>query len=206
MRTKRTTCSFELDGLDDDTTYEDLANDLDAIDGLSAEITLEGQLSLRSESPELEFSFANDTSGVLAALGINTFFAGTTAADIGLKQDVLDDAGKLAFSAGGIGADTQNGELLAEMLTTPLDSQQNVSLAQQYERWMGETAQASALSKAVAEGYRSFHSTLESEHLGLSGVSLDEEAVNMMAYQRTFQAAAKVISTISELLDFLVRL
>jgi flagellar hook-associated protein 1 FlgK len=71
---------------------------------------------------------------------------------------------------------------------------------------MGDTAQSSALSKAVAEGYRSFHSTLESEHLGMSGVSLDEEAVNMMAYQRTFQAAAKVISTISELLDFLVRL
>jgi flagellar hook-associated protein 1 FlgK len=167
---------IRLDGLDDDTTYQDLANDLNAIDGLSAEITLEGQLRLRSESPELEFSFASDTSGVLAALGINTFFAGTMAGDIGVKQDVLDDAGKLAFSTGGTGADTQNGELLAEMLTTPRDGQQNVSLAQQYERWMGDTAQSSALSKAVAEGYRSFHSTLESEHLGMSGVSLDEEA------------------------------
>ncbi|MHB8969669.1 MAG: flagellar hook-associated protein FlgK [Pirellulaceae bacterium] len=196
---------IQLDGLDDDTTYEDLVRELDAIDGLTAEPTLEGQLSLRSESEELEFSFANDTSGVLAALGINTFFSGTTAADIGVNQEVVDDAGKLAFSAGGIGADTRNGELLSGMLNAPLESD-NTSLAQQYERWMGETAQASALSQAVADGYRSFYSTLESEHLGLSGVSLDEEAVNMMTYQRTFQAAAKVISTISELLDILVRL
>ena len=58
----------------------------------------------------------------------------------------------------------------------------------------------------MAEGYRSFQSTLEGEHLGLSGVSLDEEAINMMTYQRTFQAAAKVISTISELLDILTAL
>ncbi|MHB0959129.1 MAG: flagellar hook-associated protein FlgK [Pirellulaceae bacterium] len=197
---------IRLDGLDGDTTYEDLVRDLDAIDGLAANRTLEGRLDLRSESADLEFSFANDTSGVLAALGINTLFAGTTAADLRVNQDLLADAGKLAFSVGGAGADTKNGERLAELLTTPLDNPSDTSLWQQFERWMGETAQASALSKAVAEGYRSFHSALESEHLGLSGVSLDEEAVNMMAYQRTFQAAAKVISTISELLDILVRL
>ena len=58
----------------------------------------------------------------------------------------------------------------------------------------------------MAEGYRAFQQSLEGEHLGLSGVSLDEEAVNMMAFQRSFQASAKVISTISELLDVLVNL
>jgi flagellar hook-associated protein 1 FlgK len=58
----------------------------------------------------------------------------------------------------------------------------------------------------MAEGYRSFQATLEGEHLGLSGVSLDEEAVNMMTFQRMYQASARVIQTISELLDVLVRL
>lgn len=58
----------------------------------------------------------------------------------------------------------------------------------------------------MAEGFRSFHATLEGEHLGLSGVSLDEEAVNMMTFQRSYQASAKVISTIDELLDVLVNL
>jgi flagellar hook-associated protein 1 FlgK len=95
---------------------------------------------------------------------------------------------------------------LAALLTTPLDSANNLSLSQLYERWMGETAQASALSQAVADGYRSFYSTLEGEHLGFSGVNLDEEAVNMMVCQQTFQAAAKVISTISDLLEILTDL
>jgi len=35
---------------------------------------------------------------------------------------------------------------------------------------------------------------------------LDEEAIDMMTYQRTFQAAAKVITTISDLLELLTEL
>jgi flagellar hook-associated protein 1 FlgK len=196
----------QLSGMEDDTTLESLTATLDSIQGLSAEITLEGQLLLTAESSELQFSFANDTSGALAALGVNTFFTGTSAATMRVNGGVLDDVGKLAISRGGLGEDTHNGELLAELLTTPLDTDGGLSLAQRYERWAGETAQASALSQAVAEGYRAFHSTLEGEHLGLSGGSLDEEAVNLMTYQRNYQAAAKVISTISELLDILTAL
>jgi len=196
----------QLDGLDDDTTLASLTAALDAIDGLSAAVTVDGQLRLESESPVLEFSFARDTSGTLAALGGNTFFTGTKGSNMRLNEGLLNDASKLALSSGGIGSDTRNGESLAALLTTPLESTGQLSLTQVYERWMGETAQASALAQAVADGYRSFHSTLEGEHLGFSGVNLDEEAVNMMVYQQTFQVAAKVISTISELLEVLTSL
>jgi len=196
----------QLDVLDDDTTLASLTAALDAIDGLSAAVTVDGQLRLERESPVLEFSFARDTSGTLAALGINTFFTGTKGYNMRLHESLLNDASKLAFSGGGIGVDARNGESLAALLTTPVESTGQVSLSQMYERWMGETAQASALAQAVAEGYRSFHSTLEGEHLGVSGVNLDEDAVHIMVYQQTFQVSAKVISTISELLDILTSL
>ena len=88
----------------------------------------------------------------------------------------------------------------------PIDSRDGQTLNQVYEKWMGATSQASALAQAVAEGYRSFHTTLEGEHLALSGVNLDEEAINMITFQRTYQASAKIIATISEMLDVLVNL
>jgi flagellar hook-associated protein 1 FlgK len=143
---------------------------------------------------------------VLAALGINTFFTGSAAGDIGVQDTLRIDAGKLAVSQGGVGRDTANGERLAVAMTTPLESRGGQTLVNIYEKWMGDTAQSSSLAKAIAEGYRSFHATLESEHLGLSGVNLDEEAVDMITFQRTYQAAAKVISTINELLELLVNL
>lgn len=198
--------SVQLTGLDDDTTLQDLADQLDAIDGIAASIRYDNRLQIGTDSNDVSFAFANDTSGVLAALGINTFFSGTRASDVGVNAALYADPGKLAFSRGGVGNDTLNGERLASLSTTPLDSQDGATLSQVYEQWVGEMAQASSLAGAIKDGFQAFKDTLEGDHLALSGVSLDEEAVNMITYQRTFQAAAKVISTVNELLDVLVNL
>jgi flagellar hook-associated protein 1 len=196
----------DLNGLDTDTNLTDLASQLDAIDGISATLTLEGQLQITSDAPQLSFAFAGDTSGALAAMGINTFFSGTRASNIGVSQDLRTDPKKLAISSGGIGADTQNGELLANLLTAPLASQSGASLAVIYDRLTGSVAQAAQTARGTADGLRSFQQTLEAQHLSVSGVNIDEEAVQMIEYQRAYQAAARVISTINELLDTLLSL
>ncbi len=196
----------KLNGLEDDTTLSSLAADLNAIDGLAADITVDGRLRLRSESADLQFGFAEDSSGTLAALGVNTFFTGDSAYNIHVHELVANDARMFAASRGGIGLDTGNAEALASFLNEPLESRNGSSLAQVYDGWIGEVAQSASLSQAVADGFRAFHTTLEGEHLGLTGVSLDEEAVNMITFQRTFQASARLITTISEMLDVLVNL
>ncbi len=45
-----------------------------------------------------------------------------------------------------------------------------------------------------------FCSRLQDERNGVSGVSLNEEAANMVQYQSAYQAAARVVSTINNLL------
>ena len=69
-----------------------------------------------------------------------------------------------------------------------------------------ETTQGAAVTHSVAEGFRVFQQTLEGQHLAISGVNIDEEAVRMIMFQRAFQASARVISTINEMLDILVNL
>jgi flagellar hook-associated protein 1 FlgK len=196
----------KLNGLEDDTTLNSLAADLDGIDGLAADITVDGRLRLVSESDDLQFGFAEDSSGALAALGVNTFFTGDAAHNIGVHQLVVQDARLFAASQAGINLDTGNAEHLAAFMNQPLESRNGSSLAQVYDAWIGEVAQSASLSQAVADGFQAFHTTLEGEHLGLTGVSLDEEAVNMIMFQRTFQASARLITTISEMLDVLVNL
>jgi flagellar hook-associated protein 1 FlgK len=105
-----------------------------------------------------------------------------------------------------VGADTDIAVELASLLATPLDSQGGNSLADLYDRMTADTIQGASVSRAVAEGFRVFQRTLEGQQLGISGVSIDEEAVNMITYQRAFQASARFISTISELLEVLVNL
>ena len=90
-----------LNGLDDDTTLVSLSAALDAIDEISSSISVDGGLTLTTDSANLEFAFAGDTSGTLTALGINTFFTGSTAFDIAVNNDVATDPSKFAASRGG---------------------------------------------------------------------------------------------------------
>jgi flagellar hook-associated protein 1 FlgK len=142
----------------------------------------------------------------LAALGINTFFSGDAAGNLDVSAILRQDPTKFAASRGGIGADAGNAERLANLLDTPLDALGGGTLAELYDRVAGETAQRASVARSVADGFRVFHKTLEGQKLATSGVSLDEEAIKMIGYQRLFQASARFIATISELLDTLVKL
>ncbi len=204
--TTTTEISIELNGLDTDTSLNDLVAQLTSIDGLTATVTTGGELRLKTDSKNLEFAFQGDTSGVLAALGLNTFFGGATASDIGINDMIRNDPALYAASRGGIGEDTENGVELAALIDAPLASQGGASLADMYRRTVTDISQASAVSRSVAEGFRVFQKTLEGDQLAVSGVSIDEEAIRMISYQRMFQMSARYVATVSEMLDALVRL
>ncbi len=202
--TETTDIFVRLNGLNTDTTLESLAASIDAVDGVSASVTAERKLSIVSDSPLIEFGFGSDTSHTLAALGVNTFFSGTNSRDIGISDEVRADSSKFAASAGEIGEDTEIALQLAAFSDLRLDARDGQTFADQYEDTVAQVTQASSVTHAVTEGFRVFQSTLEGQHLGLTGVSIDEEAINMIAYQRTYQASARLIATISELLNVLM--
>ncbi len=204
--TRTTDIRVDLSGTREKTTLEGLAAALDAIDGLSATITADGKLHVQSDSPDHDFSFAHDTSGALAALGINTFFTGSSAVDMGINSAIARDPELFAASRGGIGADTDNAVDLARFLDLPLATRDGATLAVLYDRMVGEMAQGSTVAQAVAEGAKVFEVTLRGQKMATSGVSLDEEAVKMMAYQHAFQASSRFIATINELFGILVNL
>lgn len=201
--TKTTDIQVDLNGMGEETTLEDIAAALNTIDGISAEITPYRGLSIQSTSSDLEFGFADDTSGLLAALGINTFFTGDSALSIGVNSQVAEEPALLAASRGGIGKDTDNAVELARFLDIPLKAKNGDTLAVLYDRLVSGVTQGSAITQAVAEGARTFEATLRGQKLAISGVSIDEEAVKMITFQRQFEAAARYIAKLSELFELL---
>jgi flagellar hook-associated protein 1 FlgK len=204
--TETTHIRIDLNGLDDDTSLENLASNLDSVSGITAVIDIDGRLRIRSDSAALEFSFANDTSGTLAALGVNTFFSGSSATDIGVSTVVAADASKFNASGSGIAADTTIAAKLAAFLDAPLETQNGASLGVLYANLTAEVVQGSSVTRGIAQGARVFEQTLVGQQLGTSGVSLDEEAVKMISYQRALQATSRYIATLDELLEMLVNI
>jgi flagellar hook-associated protein 1 FlgK len=57
-----------------------------------------------------------------------------------------------------------------------------------------------------ADSTKLVRESLDSQVQAMSGVSIDEESINMLAYQRQFQAAARFITIIDETIQQLLAL
>lgn len=204
--TKSHVINVDLNGIDGDDSLASLAAKIDAIDGVAASVTLDNQLQINSESEEIELAFSGDTSGVLAALGINTFFSGSTAGNLAIHEVLLSDGSKFAASLDGVGVGVENAERLVPLADTALEPLNGDTINGLYDQLINETTQGSTVASAVADGLRSFESTLDASAQAISGVNIDEEAIDMITLQRIYQATARYISTLSELLDTLVNI
>ena len=201
--TETTNITIDLDGIGTETSLQSLQASLDAIANVSASITTTGQLKIDAGA-DFEVRFLDDTSGVLAALGINTFFTGANSSDIGVNSVVANDHRFVATATGGGPSDSSNAVKLAEFLGNPVAGLGSLSLDEFYNKMVVNTAQASAAETAIADGLGAFQESLHNQRLQFSGVSLDEEAVKVLQYQRSFQAAARMVSTIDELFTILL--
>ena len=212
--TKTHNISIDLNGLDDnDTTLNSLASTLDALDGIAAEVSVDNQLIIRSESNDIQFTFGQEEgakdSHVLAALGINTFFTGASADSLGVNEALTENrqaGAKFAASLNGLGEGTENALKLVGFYDDSIDGIGGQSISGAYDQLVNQTTQGAAISTAVADGLRVFEGTLNASAQAVSGVNLDEEAIEMIQLQRIYQASARYITTLSEMLDILVNL
>lgn len=203
------------EGGGDDATLSTVRQQLDAIDGLSASIGSDGRLSITADASDSQFVFSDDTSGFLASIGLNTFFTGEGSLDINVNSELdgIQNAGKLALrrtdptrETASPGGTQENAILLAGLLDEPLDSLDGASIVERYDQMVNDLAQNSTVAGSVLDGLGVFESTLANEFQSISGVNIDEEAIDMISLQRIYQATARVISTIQEMLDTLVNL
>jgi len=196
----------DLAGVSEGTTLEDLADQINAVDGLEASIDSLGRLTIRCTAPDQVFSFADDSSGVLASLGLNTFFTGTGAGDIAVNEVLIRDPSKFAASKNGIGVDTETAVDLAGFADTPLADYEGRSINALYDQMISEVTQGASISRAEAESARTFENTLRGQKLAVSGVNLDEEVVKLIAFQQQFQVSARFIKTLDDLIQILVNI
>ena len=189
-----------------DSTVQSIVADIDAIEGISAKVTASGQVEITSDASTSSFVFGEDTSGFLASAGINTFFTGRDATDIGVNAKLKSDPDFLAISRGGIGEDTDVLTDMIDLVDKPLDYLDGKSVRGVHEQSVTGLGQRISLQGSTSEGLRNFYATLQSQHLAITGVNIDEESIKMITYQRAFQASSRVISTAAEMLDLLVNL
>ena len=200
------TIRIDLDGIGgNDVSLEDVRAAIDSAANVSASITTTGELQLDA-SPDFELRFANDSSGALAALGINTFFTGSDSATIGINSLIQQNHNLLATGQGSGPSDNRNVLQLATVFEQSLATLDGKGIEDFYRTVVSGVAQGTSTEKAKAAGLNHFRASLVSQREQFSGVSLDEEAVRLIEFQQAYAASARVIRAVDELFDILVSL
>ena len=105
-----------------------------------------------------------------------------------------------------VGVNVENGIRLIALHDEGLSSLSGSSITGLYDQLINEVAQGATVAGSLTDGFKVFEQTLEANAQAVSGVNLDEEAIDMIMLQRTYQASARFISTLSELMDVLISL
>ena len=203
----------DLDGVAPDTSLDDVISQINTnLTGVTATLTPDNRLSLVADTG-FSFTFGHDgdqfredTSGLLAALGINTFFEGSTAGNIRVRQDLVADPGLLAAAAINRTGDGTNAGRIGGLINLSSDALGGASILEFYNGVANGVAADGAAAQNNLEAVQAVQSALEQKRQSISGVSLDEEAIQLLKFQRAFQGAARYVSVVDQLMQEMLTL
>lgn len=211
------------------TTLDSLAAAIDAVSNISSSVDSSGALQISAASG-YTFAFSNDTSNVLAALGINTFFTGSEAGTINVSSKIGNNKDYITaarvdntstsstYGTFGIG-DNSNARAMADLQYSSTDIPQwmvdridgntegstNATIEEYYNSFVASVGVKSASATRGVEFGKAMVSRLGQARDSVSAVSLDEEMAALIQYQQSYAAAAKLLSTADEMLDTLIK-
>jgi flagellar hook-associated protein 1 len=110
----------------------------------------------------------------------------------------MTDPSLIAASSDGTSGSNGNLAVLSAIATTDLDSGQTPIGT--YASLVSQVGSETATTSADADSSGLILQQLQDQNGSVSGVSLNEEAANLIQYQTAYQSAAKVVSTINLLL------
>lgn len=133
---------------------------------------------------------------------VGDFFTGTGAADLALAAPIAADAAAIAAGQAGLPADGSVALAIAGLRDQTLIAGQTTNaaaaaLAADIGSRVQEAQNQAATNQAVRR-----QMVLQQQSIG--GVSLDEEMAKMIEYQHAYNAAARVLSTVDEMIGDLL--
>ena len=198
-----TLVNVSLTGAPTDTTLNSLAASLNGIGGVSATLS-NGQLKISATSSGSTISFSQDSSNTLAGLGINTFFSGSDSSNISVNSALAANPNLIAAAKNGNAGDNQSALAIAALNTTKLTTLGGTSLQDNYQAIINDVAGQVSAANTNAQATSAVLQTLTTQQQALSGVSLDEESINMLQQQRAYQGAAVFLTTVNNMMTSLL--
>ncbi|WP_199749303.1 flagellar hook-associated protein FlgK [Exiguobacterium sp. SH0S7] len=144
------------------------------------------------------------------AAGTNQFFENiTSAAEITVGDDIMKNLDLIAASKDGNIGDGSGALALADLKNQALaftggSVTTNSSIGKYYQNVIGNMAVQASQSGSLAKSTFALMASSDQRRQSVSAVSLDEEMTMMIQYQHAYNAAARNITAVDEMLDKII--
>ena len=147
-------------------------------------------------------------TGALGSTAVDFFDnSKLSASNIAVDDKILADLNNIAASADGNSGDNGIALAIAGMRNADhLDGLQGDTVEGFFFTLLGEVGSRSKEAQTMAENHRLFSSQIDNRRQSVQGVSLNDEASNLVLYQRAYQAAARTVSIIDEIMEVTINL
>jgi len=219
---------------DTTTTFDDIVtalSDQNALgDRFNVSLTAKGELDIspKSGQGDLDLRVTSDTTDVAGTgislsqmFGIGDRFRADAARDFRIVEDVPENAGLLstarfdpatAVGETALSKGDQDGALALQALESKIIETDDAGELAGQQRALGAFNAAvlgnfGSIADRVAgaeESSQTLQGELEQRQQSVSGVNIDEEMANLVTFQNSYNAAARVLSSVQELFDELL--
>jgi len=200
----------------DDNEDNDGTNDVD--DYLVANASNIFQINMNSDKANSGYTFAIEEKDIdnptlfAGALGLERFFDGSSAKDIRLNRSLSEDPTLISANTSPEAGNNELANSVIELQYKKVDFYKigiqepyvNDTFDGFFKTSVTGVADVAASAHTLNETSEVLLNTIQDEFDSVSRVDMDEEMTNLMKYQAGYQASAKVITTVDQMIQTLL--
>jgi flagellar hook-associated protein FlgK len=144
---------------------------------------------------------STDTSGVLAAAGMNTFFSGNSAFSMAVCSDIANSPSRVATSLGAGMTDNANAVRMTDLRDEAMSSLNSLTAGEFYRQLVTDVGQQLYIAQMRQDNTEIIVQNFTDQRSKISGVDINDEAAQMLVFEQMFQAMAKYLSTVQSVMS-----
>ncbi|HEC1580482.1 TPA: flagellar hook-associated protein FlgK [Campylobacter upsaliensis] len=146
------------------------------------------------------------------AFSVGGFFSGSDASDIRIKDSLLNDPSTVRASKNGVDSGNDMANQIIQLQYNKVSfynkdgTIDELTMEEYYRKFTGQIASDGENNNVIHKSNMTLYNSVYAEYQSKSGVNTNEELAALIQWQSSYGAAAKIVSTVDQMLDTLLGL
>ena len=198
----------------DDNKDNNSGNDVDDFINASFSFDSKSNSGLFQINAKNGFKVSLEDKGTnfAGAFSVGGFFSGKDASDIRVKESLLSDPSTVRASKNGVDSGNDMANQIIQLQYNKVSfynkdgTVDELTMEEYYRKFTGKIASDGENNNVIHKSNTTLYNSVYAEYQSKSGVNTNEELAALIQWQSSYGAAAKIVSTVDQMLDTLLGL